>query len=289
MNLKDFRVDGKGEFRLKRMPTDAKGADITKEEAKAKTAENLEKMAALQDAMYADGREGLIVVLQAMDAAGKDGTVKHVMTALNPQGMTIHSFKQPTSEELAHDFLWRVNKCLPSRGSITIMNRSYYEDVLVVNIHDIQKDYHMAERVIDVDKEKFFKRRYRHIRNYEKYLYDNSYRVVKIFLNLSMEEQKKRFLERIDRPEKNWKFSSADIRERQHFEDYMELFQEVIQETATEESPWYCVPADKKWYTRYLVSEIMVEALKQCSHTYPVLDEEERARLEECRQSLLNE
>lgn len=289
MNLKDFRVDGKGEFHLKQMPTNAKDSGMTKEEAKAKTAANLEKMAALQDAMYADGREGLIVVLQAMDAAGKDGTIKHVMTALNPQGVTVHSFKQPTSEELSHDFMWRVNKCLPTRGSITIMNRSYYEDVLVVNIHDIHKSYQMAERVIDVDKDKFFKKRYRHIRNYEEYLYDNSYRVVKIFLNLSMEEQKKRFLERIDRPEKNWKFSSADIKERQRFEDYMELFQEVIQETATEEAPWYCVPADKKWYTRYLVSEIMVDAMEQCSHTYPVLNEEERAKLEECRQSLLNE
>ena len=271
---------------LRKLPCDSKDDHVKKEDILAKTAENLEKMAALQDAFYADGREGLVIILQALDAAGKDSTVKHVMGGLNPQGVQVTSFKQPTSEELKHDFLWRVNRALPPRGTIAIFNRSYYEDVLVVQVHDLQKSYQMADRVLADSKKTFFKKRYRQIRNYEEYLFDNSYRVVKIFLNISKKEQKKRFLERIDNPAKNWKFSAGDLAERQHFDEYLDTFEEVIDATATPESPWYALPADRKWYTRYLVSEIVLDALQQCSHTYPQLDAAAQAALKDCRTAL---
>lgn len=286
MKADKYLFDGKEACALRKLPCDGKGDNLNKEEILAKTEENMLKMAELQDALYADGREGLVIVLQALDAAGKDSTVKHVMTGFNPQGVTVHSFKQPTSTELKHDFLWRVNNCLPARGCIGIFNRSYYEDVLVVQVHDLQKNYQMAERVLNDDKKTFFKKRYRQIRNYEEYLYENSYRVVKIFLHVSMEEQKKRFLERIDTPAKNWKFSSGDLAERARFEEYLTTFDEVITETATEHSPWYALPADQKWYTRYLVSEIVVDALKKCNPAYPTLSEEAKADLAECRKKL---
>ncbi|MDD4851422.1 MAG: polyphosphate kinase 2 family protein, partial [Gemmiger sp.] len=260
-----------------------------KEEILAKTERNMAQMAALQDALYADGREGIILILQALDAAGKDSTVKHVMSGMNPQGVVVHSFKQPSSEELAHDYLWRVNRCLPERGKIAIFNRSYYEDVLVVQVHDLQKNYKMPARVLNDDKDDFFKKRYRQIRNYEEYLHENGYQVVKIFLHVSKDEQKKRFLERIDDPNKNWKFSSSDLKERALFDEYTKTFDKVITETATAHSPWYALPADQKWYTRYLVSEIMVDTLKRCAPAYPRLSEEAVAALAGCRQQLENE
>ena len=189
MKADSYRFDGSGKCRLDKLATNSKADGIDKEKILAMTAENLQKMAALQDAFYADGREGLIFVLQAMDAAGKDSTIKHMMSGLNPQGVQVTSFKQPNSEELKHDFLWRVNKALPARGSIAIFNRSYYEDVLVVQLHDLQKGYQMAPRVLEQDKDEFFAQRYRQIRHYEQYLYENSYRVVKIFLHVSKNEQ----------------------------------------------------------------------------------------------------
>ena len=221
-----------------------------------------------------------------MDAAGKDSTIKHVMSGLNPQGVQVTSFKQPNSEELKHDFLWRVNKALPARGSIAIFNRSYYEDALVVQLHDLQKGYQMAPRVLEQDKDEFFAQRYRQIRHYEQYLYENSYRVVKIFLHVSKNEQKKRFLERIDNPAKNWKFSASDLAERAYFDDYQRLYEQVIDATAAKEAPWYALPADQKWYTRYLVSEIVVDALEHTSHNYPVLSTEAQQNLQDCRTRL---
>ena len=290
MKAEGFRFDGSEPCRLRDLPC---GAGSREKEQKdrliRKTADNLQRMAELQDAFYADGREGLVVVLQALDAAGKDSMVKHVMGGLNPQGVTVHSFKQPGKEELAHDYLWRVNRALPARGSIAIFNRSYYEDVLVVRMHELFRGYRMADRVLrDSDKE-FFEKRYRQIRDYEEYLYENSFRVVKIFLHLSKKEQKKRFLERIDVPEKNWKFSPDDIKERGRFDEYNKLYEQVINATASRHSPWYVLPADQKWYTRYLVSEIVVDALKQCSPHYPVLSDGDRARLAESRTLLMNE
>lgn len=286
MKADAYRFDGSEKCRLDKLPTNSKTDGVDKEKILAKTAENLQKMAALQDAFYADGREGLVVVLQAMDAAGKDSTIKHVMSGLNPQGVQVTSFKQPTSEELKHDFLWRVNKALPARGSIAIFNRSYYEDVLVVQVHDLQKNYQMAPRVVGQDKADFFAQRYRQIRHYEQYLYENSYRVVKIFLHVSKDEQKKRFLERIDNPTKNWKFSSSDLAERAHFDEYQRVYEDVITSTASKEAPWYALPADQKWYTRYLVSEVVLDALAHTSHDYPVLSTAAQQDLKDCRTRL---
>ncbi|MDD6319656.1 MAG: polyphosphate kinase 2 family protein [Oscillospiraceae bacterium] len=289
MKAEKYRFDGSQPCVLRRLPCDSREDDVEKADILEKTEQNLQRMAELQDAFYADGREGLILVLQALDAAGKDSTVKHVMGGLNPQGVQVTSFKQPNAEELSHDFLWRVNKALPPRGSIAIFNRSYYEDVLVVQVHDLQKGYRMAPRVKEDDPKEFFRKRYRQIRHYEEYLYENSYRVVKIFLHVSKEEQKQRFLERIDKPEKNWKFSDADIKERALFEQYLTTYDEVITATASEHSPWYALPADQKWYTRYLVSEIMVDALEHCTHEYPKLEKESRDRLLECKKALESE
>ena len=286
MKADRYRFDGSHPCDLRALPCDGKQDDLDKEKILAKTARNLEEMAALQDALYADGREGLIFVLQALDAAGKDSTIKHVMGGLNPQGVRVTSFKQPNSEELSHDFLWRVHKALPPRGSIAIFNRSYYEDVLVVQVHDLQKTYKMPPRTLEGSKKEFFQKRYRQIRHYEQYLYENGYRIVKIFLHVSKEEQKKRFLQRIDNPAKNWKFSLSDVKERAHFAEYLDTFQEVIDATATPESPWYALPADQKWYTRYLVSEIVVDSLRQCCHQYPRLRENALAELKDCRTQL---
>lgn len=286
MKADRYRFDGSRRCDLRELPCDGKQDNLDKEQILAKTARNLQEMASLQDALYADGREGLIFVLQALDAAGKDSTVKHVMGGLNPQGVLVTSFKQPNSKELSHDYLWRVHKALPPRGSIAIFNRSYYEDVLVVQVHDLQKTYKMPPRTLEEGKKSFFKKRYRQIRHYEEYLYDNGYRVVKIFLHVSKEEQRKRFLARIDNPAKNWKFSLSDVKERAHFDEYMDIFETVIDETASEESPWFVLPADQKWYTRYLVSEIVVDTLRQCCHEYPRLRDDARAELQDCRTRL---
>lgn len=289
MALDKYCFDGSKKLNLKKLPTSSKKDKADKEEILKKTEENLEKMRALQDKLYADGREGLIIVLQAMDAAGKDSTIKHVMTGMNPQGVEVHPFKAPSSEELAHDILWRVNNCLPRRGYIAIFNRSHYEDVLVVQVKEMNKGYHMAERVIGQSTEEFFKKRYKHIRNYEEYLYENSYRMVKIFLNVSKEKQKERFLERLDTPEKNWKFSAGDLKERELWDDYMKAYEKTINETGTPENPWYVIPADQKWYARYLVSEAILKAMEEIDPQYPEMSDEDKANIPAYKEALLNE
>ena len=289
MSLKDYTFDGSRKLELDKLPTNSKKDKVDKEEILEKTKENLAKMRELQDRLYADGREGLIIVLQAMDAAGKDSTIKHVMGGVNPQGVEVHSFKTPSSEELAHDFLWRLNKCIPSRGYIGIFNRSYYEDVLVVRVYEMNKTYHIADRVIGQPTEEFFKKRYRHIRNYEEYLYENGYRIVKIFLNVSKEKQKERFLERLDTPSKNWKFSASDLKTRAMWDEYQKVYEKAVNETSTKENPWYVLPADQKWYTRYLVSEAIVKTLEEINPQYPEMPEEEKEKIEEYREALTNE
>lgn len=286
MKADRYRFDGTNPCDLSALPCNGKRDDLNKEEILAKTARNLQQMAALQDGLYADGREGVIFVLQALDAAGKDSTIKHVMGGLNPQGVQVTSFKQPCSEDLSHDYLWRIHKALPPRGSIAIFNRSYYEDVLVVQLHDLQNTYKLPPRTLADGKREFFKKRYSQIRHYEEYLYENGYRIVKIFLHVSKEEQRKRFLERIENPAKNWKFSLSDVKERAYFDDYLSLYEEVINATASRESPWYALPADQKWYTRYLVSEIVVDTLRRCCHDYPELKEDAKAELKDCRTRL---
>lgn len=283
MGISKYKVDGDKRVKLDSFPTDSKADKVSKEEIVEKTEKNLQEMGILQEKLYAEGKEGLLIVLQAIDAAGKDSTIKHVMSGVNPQGVDVISFKAPNSEELSHDFLWRIVKALPARGKIGLFNRSHYEDVLVVQVHQLNKQYKMASRIVDMDSKKFFKKRYKHIRNFEEYLYDNSYRVVKIFLNVSKEEQKERFLERIDNPEKNWKFEPGDLKERALWDEYHEVFEDMINKTATPEAPWYVIPADQKWYTRYLVSEVIVQALRDINPQYPVMPEEEKQKLAQCR------
>lgn len=284
--LEKYRFDGEEKIDLKKTRYDYDALKGKKDEFVKRTQENMKEVADLQERLYAEGRESVLIVLQALDAAGKDGTIKHVFTSVNPQGIDVHSFKSPTSEEAAHDFLWRYHKRLPRRGKMCIFNRSYYEEVLVVNVHEFWKDYNMPKRTVNKD---YIKNKYKDIRGWEEYLYGNSFRVVKIFLNISKDEQKKRFLERIDREEKNWKFSANDIKERAFFDDYRKAFEDAINATSTKDCPWYVLPADKKWYTRYLVSEILVNVMRDINPKFPKLPEEDTNRLDECRKLLENE
>ena len=288
-DLENFRIsDGKG-FDMGEMPTTL---DIDKElrpDIEARTAEEQLAIAELQDRLYADGHEGVVILLQAMDAAGKDGTIKHVMSGINPQGVKVTSFKQPSSLELSHDYLWRAHNALPERGMIAVFNRSYYEDVLVVDVHDLHKGYKMPKRCLDVPNRDFFERRYEQIRGFEDYLYWNGYRILKIFLNMSYGKQRKRFLERIEEKEKNWKFSASDIAERAFWDDYQKAYQRVIRATSTKESPWYVIPADQKWVARHYVSLAMRDVLEACDPKYPVLPEKELGLLDEARAALLAE
>lgn len=285
--LDQYRFNGSKKFHLDKLPTDSKQDKVDKEEILKKTAKNQEKIFALQDKLYAEGKEGLLIILQARDAAGKDSTIRHVMGGVNPQGVQVYSYKQPSKEELEHDFLWRCNKNLPRRGMIAIFNRSYYEDVLVVKVRKLYKNYKMAKRCLKEGE--LIKKRYKHIRDYEEYLYDSSYRVLKIFLNVSKEKQKERFLERIDSQEKNWKFSSSDLSERAIWDEYSVAYEDAINETASKNAPWYVIPADQKWYSRYLISEAILDVLKKINPRYPELPEDEVAQLAVNREILMKE
>lgn len=289
MKLKDCRFDGEGAFKIEDFPASAGIDKEERERYEALTAENIERMTRLQDKLYADGREGLVVMFQAMDAAGKDSTIKRVMSGVNPQGVSVYSFKQPSSEELAHDYLWRAIAHLPKRGHIGLFNRSYYEDVLVVRVHELQKGYEMPKRCIDVPEGEFFKKRFRQIRDFEEYLWENGYRLLKVFLNVGRDEQKKRFLERIDDESKNWKFSSGDLKERALWPQYMKAYEEAIAATATKHAPWYVVPADQKWFARWLVSEAIVDVLEAIDPQYPDLPADQVDDLATCKAQLLGE
>lgn len=280
-------MDAHKKCNLEDYPT-AAARDVkeNKEHYLEKTRKNLEKIAVLQEMLYADGRESLVIVLQAMDAAGKDSTVKHVMSSVNPQGVDVYSFKAPNSTELSHDYLYRIVKCLPQRGKMAIFNRSHYEDVLVVKVRGLEKTYRMPERCKGPN---LFEKRYRQIRDFEEYLYENAFRMVKIFLHVSKDEQRKRFIERMDKPDKHWKFSSADIDERALWDDYQKAYEDAISQTATEHCPWYVVPADSKWYTRYVVSEIVLHTLEEIDPQYPELAKAEQEKIPEYKNRLENE
>lgn len=282
--LEKYRFDGTKKLNLKKIPTDSKKDNVEKEKILKKTVENQEKIFALQDKLYAEGKEGLLIVLQARDAAGKDSTIRHVMGGVNPQGVQVYSYKQPSKEELQHDYLWRCVCNLPRRGMIAIFNRSYYEDVLVVKVRKLYKTYKMADRCLSG--REFIKKRYKHIRNFEEYLYDESYRTVKIFLNVSAEKQKERFLERLNTPEKNWKFSGSDMAERGLWDKYNKAYEDAVNETATKENPWYVLPADQKWYTRYLVSEAVLDVLEKIDPQYPEVQKEEAEKFDTYRAEL---
>ncbi len=289
MDIKDFRFDGKGHMSIRDCKTSLHLSDEDKPIYQELTRVNTERMGELQDKLYAQKREGLVVLLQAMDAAGKDSTIKHVMSGVNPQGVIVHSFKQPTSLELSHDFLWRAACNLPARGMIGLFNRSYYEDVLVVRVHQIWKDYELPKRCLNDSEDEFFGKRFRQIRDFEEYLYENGYRVLKIFLNVGQDEQKKRFMERIEDPRKNWKFSAGDLDDRALWPKYMKAYEEAINATATEHAPWYVLPADQKWFTRWLVSEAIVDTLEKMDPHYPEMPDEEKAKLDDCKARLLSE
>lgn len=256
--------------------------EITKQEAKEQLIKDVEKLAELQSMLYAQDRYSILVIFQAMDAAGKDGTIKHVMSGINPQGCQVYSFKQPSAEELDHDYLWRINRSLPERGRIGIFNRSHYEDVLIAKVHPeivLSAKLPDIKTVEDIDAD-FWKRRYRQINDFERYLTENGTVILKFFLNVSKAEQKKRFAERLNDPAKNWKFSSADIKERRFWDEYMKAYADVLTETSTEIAPWYVIPADNKWFMRYAVGRIICERMKELDLHYPRLSDEELDKLE---------
>jgi hypothetical protein len=281
-----FRVDDGAGFRLAdRDPGSTLDLDpADRQAADAMLREGVEILSQLQDRLYAQDRWGLLLIFQAMDAAGKDGTIKHVMSGVNPQGCQVSSFKAPSAEDLDHDFLWRCQRHLPERGRIGIFNRSYYEETLVVRVHPelLERQKLPPELVGDG----IWRRRFRDIRHFEDYLGRNGIVVRKFFLHVSRQEQKKRFLERLDLPEKNWKFSAGDIRERSFWTDYMHAYEETIQHTATEQAPWMVVPADHKWFTRLVVAATVIDALASLDLHYPTLSEADQGELAKARQEL---
>ena len=287
--LDRYRIaKGKG-FRLKDVhPADTAGLKSQfKDEAKALLQQGVQTLAEMQDKLYAQDRWSLLLVFQAMDAAGKDGTIKHVMSGVNPQGCEVASFKAPSSEELDHDFMWRCMPWLPNRGHIGIFNRSYYEEVLVVRVHPEFLDGQKLP--LELVTKRIWEERYEDINNFERYLARNGTVIRKFFLHVSRKEQKKRFMERLDEPEKNWKFSAADVRERAHWNEYMEAYEDMIRATATPHAPWYVVPADNKWFTRLVVAAAVVEAMEGLNLRYPKVDKKKRAELAAARERLMQE
>lgn len=281
---KRFRVEKGSDFRLKDYdPAETLGIKSKKEALRA-LEEGTLQLSDLQDKLFAQDRWALLVILQAMDAAGKDGTIKHVMSGINPEGCQVYAFKAPSAEELDHDFLWRTTRCLPQRGRIGIFNRSYYEEVLVVRVHpELLKKERIPPALVTKE---LWAERYKDIDAFERYLARNGILTLKFYLNLSKKEQKKRFLSRLEEPEKNWKFSAADVAERQCWDDYMQAYEQMIQNTATECAPWYVVPADHKWVTRLVVAKAIVETLEGLKLSYPKVDAEKRKELEAARQAL---
>lgn len=274
VNLKDYDTSFTGKFK-------------DKDEARQKLEEDIKEMARLQDILYASNKYGVLLIFQAMDAAGKDGTIKHVMSGINPQGCEVYSFKAPSKEELDHDYMWRCMKRIPEKGRIGIFNRSYYEEVLVTRVHkEILESQNLPDKSFNHD---FWNKRYDDINNIEKYLVNNGIVIVKFFLNVSKNEQKKRFLERINREEKNWKFSASDAKERQLWDKYHDAYEIMFNKTSTRHAPWYIIPADKKWFTRAAVSEVVVKTLKNLNLEYPKVSEEHKAELSHIKKELESE
>ncbi len=286
--VRPYQVTDGRRFRLKKWdPADTAQLTEDKKRAKEILATGVKALADLQDKLYAQDRWGVLLIFQAMDAAGKDGTIKHVMSGVNPQGCQVYSFKSPSAEELDHDFLWRTTKSLPERGRIGIFNRSYYEEVLVVRVHP----EYLAKQTLPprlVTRE-IWKERFESIAEFERHLARNGMVVLKFFLNVSRKEQKKRFLERLDLPEKNWKFSESDAKERQHWKDYMAAYEDAIRATARPWAPWYIVPADNKWFTRLLVAGAIIDAMAKLDLAYPEVGPEKKKELKAARALLESE
>lgn len=286
MDIRKYKITEGAKFKLDDHDPADHAEYKDKDAAKTDMKQNIKMMRNEQDKLYAHDKWSLLLIFQAMDAAGKDGLIKHVMSGINPQGTQVFSFKQPSKEELDHDYLWRINKALPERGRIGIFNRSYYEDVLVVKVHNLVGDSTLPKELVDGD---IWDKRYKQIVNYEEYLYQNGIIPLKFFLHVSKEEQKKRFLSRIDDPSKNWKFSQADVKERGHWDEYMEAYEDTIRHTASDHAPWHVIPADHKWFSRMLVSEIVVKALQDLPIEYPVLSQAQLNDLQLSKQLLLEE
>lgn len=286
--LDRYRVDDGKRFRLAdRDPGDCAGLTIEKGEAKRMLAEGVDRLSKLQEVLYAQNRWSVLTIFQAMDAAGKDSAIKHVMSGINPQGCQVHAFKAPNAEELDHDFLWRTTRALPERGRIGIFNRSYYEEVLVVRVHPELLERQQLPP--DLVSKRIWGHRFSAIRAHEQHLAESGYLVLKFFLHLSKEEQRRRFLDRLRDPDKLWKFSLGDVAERRHWEAYQEAYEDAIRETAAPHAPWFVVPADQKWFTRLVVMAAVVDGLESLKMTYPKVPADQRAAYEKARIELEQE
>ncbi len=291
INYDKIRVTSDTTISLRDYATDDTGKLKDKDEGKDVQKENLKKLKDLQEKLYAFDRYAVLLVFQAMDAAGKDSTIEHVMSGVNPQGCQVFSFKKPSANELEHDFLWRTYKSMPQRGRIGIFNRSYYEEVLVTRVHP---EYILGQRIPgvstleDVD-EQFWQNRYRSINEMERHLHHNGTVILKFFLNVSKEEQKQRFLKRINRPDKNWKFTMNDVEERKYWDDYQQAFEQAISNTSTEHAPWHIIPADHKWFMRAAVSEIIVDKLQSLDLRFPQVGEEQQENLQQAKEMFEND
>jgi len=283
--LRHFRIDKPHKFRLSDYdPADTCGLDIEKGEAKAMLASGVERLAALQERLYAQDRWAVLAIFQAMDAAGKDGAIAHVMSGINPQGCQVHAFRPPSQGELDHDFLWRIAKALPERGRIGIFNRSHYEEVLVVRVHpELLARQRLPKALVGKD---IWKERFKSIRKFERHLARNGVLILKFFLHVSKEEQRQRFLARLDEPGKRWKFNMDDVAERKHWDKYMDAYEDAIRHTSRDEAPWYVVPADNKWFARLVIAEAMIDAIEGLKLEFPKVEGAALAELNKVRGAL---
>ena len=287
MAFEKYRVREGSKFRLKDHDPGDTGKFESKAQGKAHLAQGIARMRELQERLYAQDRWAVLLVFQAMDAAGKDSTIEHVMSGVNPQGTQVFSFKAPSNEELDHDFMWRTSRSLPERGRIGIFNRSYYEEVLIVRVHPgILAGQKLPAELVGDD---IWKQRFEDICNFERYLARNGTLIRKFFLHVSKDQQRRRFLARLDDPEKNWKFALGDVKEREHWDSYMEAYEEMIGATSTDHAPWHVIPADNKWFMRMAVADVIVEGLESLKLEYPVVDEEKKKELQTARELLVKE
>ena len=291
LNYDDFKITEETKFSLSDFPTEIKKKDIDKEQGELLIQKDVVELSSLQDVLYADKKHAVLIIIQAMDAAGKDGTIKHIMSGVNPEGVQVTSFKSPSTIELEHDYFWRHYLALPAKGEIGIFNRSHYENVLITKVHPefiLNEKHEGIDSINDINK-LFWQKRYKQICRFEKNLIENDTTILKFFLHVSKEEQKKRFLDRIDDPTKNWKFSTADLKERAYWDDYQSAYEDAIRNTSTSEAPWFIIPADEKWFSRYLVGKIICTELKKLNLSYPKISENERVLLLKAKESLMNE
>lgn len=291
IDVKKYYVEPGKKISLKDCDTEYTGEKLDKELGEKLLELSRDKLSVLQDKLYAHNQYSVLIIFQAMDAAGKDGAIKHIMSGLNPAGVKVHSFKVPSTTELEHDYFWRHYIALPARGEIGIFNRSHYENVLVTKVHP---EYILKENLPGIDSlkdidDKFWENRYKQIKRFEKNIFQNGTIILKFFLHLSEKEQKKRFIERIDDPKKNWKFTPPDINERNFWNDYQNVYQEALNNTSTEYAPWFIIPADDKWFTRLAIAEIMFRQFESLNLTYPEVTSEQKAELQKVKETLMNE